>query len=66
MDSLGLTDSGVHEYGPGITAKEALGKIDPKQKDNEYEEVLDENRVEPGETFSFKYNRGRRICERRE
>eukprot|EP00973_Karenia_brevis_P001894 257454-Karenia_brevis.AAC.1 len=57
---------GVQAYGPGITAKEALGRADPKQGDNEYEEVLDEDRVKPGETFSFKYNRGKRIAERRE
>eukprot|EP00973_Karenia_brevis_P060326 8395498-Karenia_brevis.AAC.1 len=57
---------GVHAYGPGITAKEALGRVDPDQKNNDYEEVLDEDRIKPGDVFSFRYNRGKRVGEMRE
>eukprot|EP00973_Karenia_brevis_P010428 1414927-Karenia_brevis.AAC.1 len=56
---------GVHAYGPGISAKEALGKVDPNQINNDYEETLDDERVKPGDVSSFKYNRGKRAGESR-
>eukprot|EP00973_Karenia_brevis_P081689 11324750-Karenia_brevis.AAC.1 len=51
---------GVHAYGSGISAKEALGKVDPDEVNNDYQETLDEERIKPGDVFSFKYNRGKR------